>query len=123
MTNIERFAEAVLTPPPQGAEAKLALHLLDTLGAWHAGTRTEDTQLAARLSTAQPGFAAAGDGSALVACGDGALDRIAQRVAIVRNTEIDDIHMQSCTTVGSVVVPVAVTVAQALGARDAAQIN
>jgi 2-methylcitrate dehydratase PrpD len=110
MTNLERFAEAVLTPPPHsvggGAEGKLALHLLDTLGAWHAGTRTEDAELVATLAAAQPG---------LPASGDGALDRIAQRVAIVRATEIDDIHMPSCTTIGSVVVPVAVTVAAALG--------
>ena len=111
MTNIERFAEVILAPP-QGAEPKLALHLLDTLGAWYGGTRTEDSRLAAQLTAVQPGLAAASDN---------ALDRIAQRVAIVRNTEIDDIHMQSCTTIGSVVVPVAVTVAQALGKPDASR--
>ena len=111
MTNIERFAEAILTPP-QDASAKLALHLLDTLGAWHGGSRTEDSQLAAKLTAAQPGLAAASDN---------ALDRVAQRIAIVRNTEIDDIHMQSCTTIGSVVVPVAVTVAHALGKPDASR--
>lgn len=110
MSNLERFAEAILTPPPQAAEAKLGLHLLDTIGAWHAGTRTEDSQLQAKLAAAQPGLAAAFDN---------VLDRIAQRVAVVRNTEIDDIHMQSCTTIGSVVVPVAVTLAAALGTRDA----
>ena len=119
MTNIERFAEAILTPP-QGAGTKLALHLLDTLGAWYAGTQTEDTRLTALLAMTQPGLRAVANGSGLVACGDGVLDRVAQRVAIVRNTEIDDIHMQSCTTIGSVVVPVAVTVAQALGKPDAA---
>src|SRR5690348_10665997 len=111
MTNIERFAEVILTPP-QNAGANLALHLLDTLGAWYAGTRTEDSLLAAKLRAAQP---------ALAAVSDDTLDRIAQRVAIVRNTEIDDIHMESCTTVGSVVVPVAVTVAQAIGKPDAAR--
>ena len=111
MTTIERFAEIILTPP-QGAGPKLALHLLDTLGAWYGGTRTEDSLLAAKLTAAEPGLAAASDNT---------LDRVAQRVAIVRNTEIDDIHMQSCTTIGSVVVPVAVTVAQALGKPDAAR--
>src|SRR6185437_4420385 len=98
--------------PPQNAGANLALHLLDTLGAWYAGTRTEDSLLAAKLRAAQ---------HALAAVSDDTLDRIAQRVAIVRNTEIDDIHMESCTTVGSVVVPVAVTVAQAIGKPDAAR--
>ena len=109
MTNLDRFAEAVLTPP-KAAEAKLALHLLDTLGAWYAGTRTEDTALAVKLAASQPGLAAVTDN---------VLDRVAQRVAIVRNTEIDDIHMPSCTTIGSVVVPVAVTMAAALGTHDA----
>ncbi|HEX3969810.1 MAG TPA: MmgE/PrpD family protein [Stellaceae bacterium] len=110
MTNIERFADAILTPP-HGATTKLALHLLDTLGAWYAGTRTEDALLAMKLAAPQPGFPAASGN---------ALDHIAQRVAVIRNTEIDDIHMQSCTTIGAVVVPVAVTVAQALGKPSAA---
>ncbi len=109
MTDLERFADLILTPP-QGAEEKLGLHLLDTLGAWLSGTRAEDSALAAKLAAPQPGLAAAFDN---------VLDRVAQRVAIVRCTEIDDIHMQSCTTVGSVVVPVAVTVAGALGTCDA----
>jgi 2-methylcitrate dehydratase PrpD len=105
MTNIERFVTAILTPP-QEASQKLAHHLLDTLGAWYAGTRTDDALFAGKLTEAQPGFAAIGNDP---------LDRVAQRIAIIRNTEIDDIHMQSCTTVGSVVIPVAVTVAQAVG--------
>jgi 2-methylcitrate dehydratase PrpD len=110
MTTIERFAEAILTPP-QSASTKLGHHLLDTLGAWYGGTRTDDALLAMKLAQPQPGFAAATDN---------ALDRVAQRVAVIRNTEIDDIHMQSCTTIGSVVVPVAVTVAQAVGKASAA---
>jgi 2-methylcitrate dehydratase PrpD len=44
---------------------------------------------------------------------DKLLDQIALRVAMIRNTEIDDIHMESCTTPGSVVVPVALTLAAA----------
>lgn len=118
MTNLESFTAAILAPP-QGAEAKLGLHLLDTLGAWLGGTRADDSAMAATLTAPQPGLAAAFGGQGLVASGDGALDRVAQRVAVVRCTEIDDIHMQSCTTIGSVVVPVAVTVAAALGMRDA----
>ncbi|HEY3920394.1 MAG TPA: MmgE/PrpD family protein [Stellaceae bacterium] len=109
MTILERFAEAILAPP-EDARPKLGLHLLDTIGAWHAGTRTEDAQLVAGLAAAEPGLAASGDGP---------LDRVARRVAIVRATEIDDIHMQSCTTIGSVVVPVAATLAAALGRPDA----
>lgn len=108
MSHLERFAEAVLTP--REGTGKLALHLLDTIGAWHAGTRTEDAQAIGKLAAAQPGLAAIGEGP---------LDRVAQRVAIVRSTEIDDIHMASCTTIGSVVVPVAVTLAGALGKPSA----
>ena len=41
---------------------------------------------------------------------------VSRRVAITRMTELDDIHMASCTTPGAVVVPTALTVAAALGA-------
>lgn len=105
-TGLERFAEIVLTQRA-GASEQLALHLLDTLGAWHAGTRTEDShllgQLAARSATLPPALT------------DGALDQIARRVATIRSTEIDDIHMASCTTPGAVVVPVALTLVPLLG--------
>jgi 2-methylcitrate dehydratase PrpD len=40
----------------------------------------------------------------------GLLGDVARRVAMTRMTELDDIHMQSCTTPGSVVVPTALTV-------------
>jgi 2-methylcitrate dehydratase PrpD len=35
---------------------------------------------------------------------------VARRVAVVRMTELDDIHMASCTTPGAVIVPTAITV-------------
>lgn len=41
---------------------------------------------------------------------------VVRQVATLRMTELDDIHMPTCTTPGSVVVPVAVTLATALGA-------
>lgn len=110
-TILEEFAEILLaaraTPSPL-----LGLHLLDTLGAWHAGARTEDTAALRRLTQTPPGLPSA--------FGEAALDRLALRVATVRNTEIDDIHMESCTTPGSVVVPVALTLAGALGTPRAA---
>lgn len=105
-TGLERFAEILVTPGDD-ASRKLALHLLDTLGAWHAGTRTEDSHLVADL--------AAGTLALPPALADNALDTIARRVATIRNTEIDDIHMASCTTPGSVVVPVALTLVPLLG--------
>ena len=47
------------------------------------------------------------------------LDRIALGVAMTRLTEIDDIHMPSCTTPSSVVVPTALAIAGHLQLRDA----
>jgi 2-methylcitrate dehydratase PrpD len=105
-TALERFAEILLTANA-AAPRKLALHLLDTLGAWHAGTRTEDSHLLGQLAVETP--------TVPPALADNALDTIARRVATIRNTEIDDIHMASCTTPGSVVVPVALTLMPLLG--------
>lgn len=103
-TVLERFGEtlsgaATLSP----AQTRLLeFHLLDTLGAWLAGSRTpEGTMLAALGVDAR--------------VGETPLDAIALRVATIRLTEIDDIHMPSCTTPSSVVVPVALTLATAFG--------
>ncbi len=109
-TNLEKLAETILAPVGD-ASGKLALHVLDTLGAWHAGTRVEEMGLLKAMTAASPGFAAITP--------DTPLDRLAQRVATVRATEIDDIHMESCTTVGSVIVPVALTLAGVLGTASA----
>jgi 2-methylcitrate dehydratase PrpD len=110
-TTLERFAEILLASGASGSKT-LSLHLLDTLGAWHAGTRTEDSVMLRALAAVSPGL--------LAALGNDPLDKIAGRVAAIRNTEIDDIHMASCTTPGSVVVPVALTLAAALGRSSAA---
>jgi 2-methylcitrate dehydratase PrpD len=64
----------------------------------------------------------AAEGRAIAAVG--AWDRdvaaaVIRRVAITRMTELDDIHMASCTTPGAVVIPTALTVAIALGAGPA----
>lgn len=110
-TVLERFAEILHALDATNAKT-LSLHLLDTLGAWHAGTRTEDSRLLLDLAGGASGLPAA--------LGDDPLDKVARRVAAIRNTEIDDIHMASCTTPGSVVVPVALTLAAALGNVGAA---
>lgn len=109
-TVLEQFAE-ILAAPVDDPSGKLALHLLDTLGAWHAGMRTEDSRLLGQLAGAASKLPPALDG--------GLLDKIALRVATIRNTEIDDIHMASCTTPGSLVVPVALTLASASGKPSA----
>jgi len=99
------------SPLPQSVRERLAIHLLDALGAWIAGRATEEGEMLARLesSPSQP----------LSVFGRQPLDRIALGVATTRLTEIDDIHMPSCTTPSSVVVPTALVVAGRLQRRDA----
>lgn len=107
---LEQFAEN-LVGTGEDRSGALARHLLDTLGAWHAGTRTEESRLLGELTL--------GNAAHPPALGKDLLDKIALRVATIRNTEIDDIHMASCTTPGSVVVPVALSLATALGKPSA----
>jgi 2-methylcitrate dehydratase PrpD len=96
---------------PQSVRERLAIHLLDAVGAWIAGRATEEGEMLARLesSPSQP----------LSVFWRQPLDRIALGVATTRLTEIDDIHMPSCTTPSSVVVPTALVVAGRLQRRDA----
>ena len=51
---------------------------------------------------------------------DGVLAELARWVAVARLTELDDIHMPTCTTPGSVVVPAALAVAARLEATETA---
>src|SRR5262245_14044356 len=63
--------------------------------------------------------AATAEGDAILRHGSGwetgAAAAVARRVAVVRMTELDDIHMPSCTTPGAIVVPTALTVGAELG--------
>jgi 2-methylcitrate dehydratase PrpD len=87
------------------------MHLLDTVGAWIAGTVTEEGEMLVRM-TSSPG-------RPLTVFGNHPLDRIALAVATTRLSEIDDIHMPSCTTPSSVVVPTALVIAEHMKRRDA----
>jgi 2-methylcitrate dehydratase PrpD len=115
MTVLERMAEWVSTtgdgPLADSVRQRLATHLLDTIGAWIAGSVIEEGRMLARLGSnpSQP----------LAIFVEQPLDRIALGVATTRLTEIDDIHMPSCTTPSSVVVPTALVVAGHLQRRDA----
>ncbi len=90
----------------------LGLHLLDGLGAMIAGWATPEGAALDRL--------AAGGGGRPGAFAAGTADDVAVRTAAARLTEIDDIHLPSGTTPGSVVVPVALTMAARIGGVDAA---
>ncbi len=115
MTVLERIAEWISA---KGDEAlsknireRLAIHVLDAVGAWIAGRATAEGQMLARLE-ASPSLP-------LSVYLSQPLDRIALGVATTRLTEIDDIHMPSCTTPSSVVVPTALIVAGQLQHQDA----
>ena len=96
---------------PQRVRQLLATHLLDTVGAWIAGSVTGEGEMLARMESnpSQP----------LSILGRQPLDRIALGVATTRLTEIDDIHMPSCTTPSSVVVPTALVIAGRMPRPDA----
>ncbi len=106
---------AELDPNSLSAEETeaLGIHVLDALGAMIAGRATPEGAALARL-------AAGGDGRP-GAFAAGTIDDVAVRSATARLTEIDDIHLPSCTTPGSVVVPVALTMAARIGGIHAAR--
>jgi 2-methylcitrate dehydratase PrpD len=74
--------------------------VFDTLGALVAGRDVEASRALAHLTPA---------------LGAGPLDEIRELCAATRSSEIDDIDRQSCTTPGSVAVPVALAVGAARG--------
>lgn len=79
---------------PADEQARLRLHLTDTIVASLAGARIPE-------------------GRALATLGGGHLisDQIGRQAAVIRLTEIDDIHLPSCVTPSAGIVPVALTLA------------
>lgn len=112
MTVLDQLAEFIAEGGNDSAKVRecLSLHLLDTIGAWLAGRKTEDGKKLARLESAP--------GQPIPVWGPQSLDRVALGVATTRLTEIDDIHMPSCTTPSSVVIPTALLLAERLQRRD-----
>jgi 2-methylcitrate dehydratase PrpD len=115
MTVLEQMADRVAGGGddllPESVRKRLSIHLLDTVGAWIAGGATEEGEMLSRLSSSPS--------ERIPLFGRQPLDRIALGVATTRLTEIDDIHMSSCTTPGSVIVPTALVIAGSLQRRDA----
>ncbi|MGB7035042.1 MAG: MmgE/PrpD family protein, partial [Xanthobacteraceae bacterium] len=82
----------------RGTLEKLRLHVADTIGAWMAATETpEGKMLIAFAHQLRP----RGD----------TFDRVALHCALTRLSEIDDIHLASMTTPGSIAIPAALTLA------------
>ena len=100
MTILEQMAEGLAAAPKlSSTTARLGIHLLDTVAAWIAGRATEE---GARLAGLQ-----SPSRSPFPLFSDHPLDCVTLACATIRLTEIDDIHMPSCTTPSSVVVPTA----------------
>lgn len=85
------------------------IHLLDTVGSLTAGCFTHDGSTLLRLYKLPAGRA-----TVLTPL---TLDDILVRSAITRLTEVDDVHMKSLTTPGSVIFPTVLTLAPRLGAN------
>ena len=91
----EFVQSSALNELPEERRDRVRSHLIDTLGAMKAGLRLKEGISAGKF--------AAHDGSRHAA--------IAAACAAARCTEVDDIHLSSCTTPGSVVIPVALALA------------
>lgn len=102
---LARFVrEASLARLPMGEQAMARRHVADAAIAGVAGARTHE-------AAAFRDLGAGGDD-----------DAIAVAATIVRHSEVDDIHLPSCTTPSSVAVPVALMLAAELGDIDPARV-
>jgi 2-methylcitrate dehydratase PrpD len=110
MPAIETFASALAQlrteTIPDAARSKLHLHVVDAMGAWMAASRTPDGMalMAFRRRSGRND-----DATSLL------LD-VATNCALARLSEVDDIHLASMTTPGSIVIPGALTIARSLPA-------
>ena len=87
------------------------LHLLDTLGAMSAGSRTIEGAAIGKLTA---GLSSRGNVPVTGYPIEVSLPTaVMASCAATRCTEIDDIHLESCTTPGSVIVPTALALAYA----------
>lgn len=99
LTKLAAFVQSRdLDKLPPARLDRLKLHIVDASGARLAGSRTDEGAAIARLCASMTGGLA---GAVLAGC------------AQTRCTEVDDIHLASCTTPGSVVVPTALALAAA----------
>lgn len=107
MTLIDTIAQRITAGPSsdavESAAQMLSIHVLDTVGAWIAGRATREGQLLYGLRDGTAAIHTPFDSSLL--------DTIGLLTATTRSTEVDDIHMASCTTPGAVVVMTALALA------------
>lgn len=102
MNTLTALAEFIqgrdLADPPIERFERVKRHLLDTVGARLAGSRTDEGIAAAQVAASVH---------------DETLAAVLAGCAQARCTELDDIHLTSCTTPGSVVVSTALALAAA----------
>src|SRR5215510_13810095 len=107
MTALERLGSYVAASGRErasdAARELVELHLIDTVGAWIASTRSVEGSSLLQFRAA---MRARGERA-------WALD-LATRCALARLSEIDDIHLASMTTPGAIVIPGALTLASAM---------
>jgi len=85
---------------------KLRLHVADTVGAWIAATQTAEGKALIAFRDRMRAVGQPGAGNLH--------NDLATHCALVRLSEIDDIHLKSMTTPGSIAIPAAMTLAAAL---------
>ena len=110
MTALEQIGSLVAhsgrEPLSDAVRELVTLHLIDSVGAWIAGAKTVEGLALLRLRDVMR---------------NGTTDSLpldlSTRCALTRLSEIDDIHLPSMTTPGGVVIPSALSMAQAMRAR------
>jgi 2-methylcitrate dehydratase PrpD len=107
MSALEQLGRYVAESDPPSRELRelLELHLIDTVGALIASTRTPEGLLLIRF---RADMRQAGEARGALA------PDLATRCALARLSEIDDIHLPSMTTPGAIVIPGALTLAAAM---------
>ena len=105
MNALEKLAGFITDLAPDAIDPamqdKLRLHVADVLGGWVAAAHTADGRM---LMAFRDSLRAAGEGPALS-------NDVMTHCALARLSEVDDIHLASMTTPGSIVIPAAMTIA------------
>jgi 2-methylcitrate dehydratase PrpD len=116
MNGIDGLAEYIVRMRSDDIAApildKLRLHIVDTLGAWIGAMATTEGKALGRFSRDLGAFGGP-------ASNGNPFDDVAINCALVRLSEVDDIHLASMTTPGSIVIPTALSIATTVPETDA----
>jgi len=106
MTALEKLGGYIAESrrPSEALRKLVEIHLIDTVGAWIASTRTVEGKNLLRFRAMMREQGQAGEALAL---------DLATRCALARLSEVDNIHLSSMTTPGAIVIPGALTLAAA----------